>query len=55
MMARSRQAVRNRAVWFVLAGAYSATGGAQTRAAQASSTGADVREEVNAAAAHQVM
>jgi len=55
MMARSRQAVRNRAVWFVLAGAYSATGGAQTRAAQASSIGAEVRVEVNAAAAHQVM
>jgi O-glycosyl hydrolase len=54
-MPQSRQVVRSRALWFVLAGASSVTLSAQTPATRAASAAADVRVEVNLTAAHQVM
>ena len=54
-MPQSRQAIRSRALWFVLAGASSGTLRAQTPATRPASTAADVRVEVNATAAYQVM
>jgi len=54
-MPQLRQAIRSQALSFALAGASSVTLSAQTPATRTASTASDVRVEVNARAAHQVM